>query len=316
MPLGYLGYIKLAGSYLLANSSGLNRKVEPIMSEAVWGAGWYNAAKTTNYADSQQNFEGDAAFELQGSGTIWNLIRDWLIEQRVYPQSVVISPNGIIEHTYTASSGDPRAGVWLKSAALSVDAESLVSVSASLMALKRTETTTASSYKAIRTGPGIPTNPLNPAPHNRNPFPGWSALTTITWPGAPSIYSPSNPTGFVLQKADFTVDNNTQVIRGCTGDANPVAVLQGTIGVDGSITLWRDGPIPDPYDQSGTPFTASGASIAMQFGTTSPLAFNIDHVLLTSDAYDIQGQNSPSVRVFGFAGLGDGLLPPFRMASA
>jgi hypothetical protein len=157
---------------------------------------------------------------------------------------------------------------------------------------------------------------LNPAPTNRNPFAGWSALTTITWPGAPDIYSLSNPTGFVLQKGDFTVNNNTQIIRGCTGDANPVAVLQGTIAVDGSLTIWRDGPILDPYAISGTPFTASGASIGIQFGTVSPLGFNINHVLITEDSYDIQGQNTPSVRVFGFAGLGDGLLPPFIMQPA
>jgi hypothetical protein len=316
MPLGYLGYIKLGSIYLLANTSGLNRQVNPLLSKAVWGAGWYNAAATTNYADSQQHFEGPVQFELQGSPVIWNLFRDWLVEQRVNPQSIELSPNGILRHAYTANLSDPRSGCWISQAAFSVDANALITVNATMMALKRTETATASSYKAINVGPGTPTAPLNPAPHNRNPFPGWSAITTINWPGAPSIYTLVNPTGFVLMNSNFTINNNTQIIRGCTGDANPVAVLQGTMAVDGSMTLWRDGPIPDPYDQPGTPFTASGASLSMQFGSTSPLQFFIDHVLLTSDAHDIQGDNSPSTRVFGFAGLGNGTLPPFRMAAA
>jgi hypothetical protein len=315
MPLGYLGYMKLAGTYLLANSSGLNRVVEPLRSQAVWGAGWYNAATVTNYADNQQSFEGSVQFELQGNTTIWNLIRDWLIERRVFAKTLEISPNGLTKQLYEQTNSDAASGCWMKSAAFSVDPDSLISINASLVALKRVESQVASDYKAIVNGPGLPSNPLNPSPHNRNPFPGWSAKATITWPGAPAFYSPSNPTGMVLQKADFDINNNTVIIRGCTGESNPVMVLQGTMSVGGSMTLWRDGPIPDPY-ASGTPFTASGASIQLDFGSTSPLSIQVTHVLLTSDAFDLSGQNSPTVRVFGFEGLGNGLLPPFRMLVA
>ena len=74
MPIGYLGYVKLLDQFLLTNSTGLNRKIEPMMSEAVWGAGWYNAAKHTNYADNQQSFEGNIDFELQAQTDIWDLI--------------------------------------------------------------------------------------------------------------------------------------------------------------------------------------------------------------------------------------------------
>ena len=41
MPLGYFGYLKLANIFLLTNSGGLNRQVNPMYSEAVWGAGWF-----------------------------------------------------------------------------------------------------------------------------------------------------------------------------------------------------------------------------------------------------------------------------------
>lgn len=314
MPLGYLGYMKLANSYLLASSSGLNRVVEPIKSEGVWGAGWYNAADFTNYADNQQHFEGSVQFELQGNSTVWNLIRDWLVEQRVYAQSLEISPNGIDKHTYALVPGDPRTGAWLKQAQFTIGAGEIVSVNASLVALRRTETSTGSNYKSIVMGPGAPEYPLNPAPHNMNPIPGWSSKAIITWPGAPPSWSEDALDGFVLMNGDVTVNNNTQIIKGCTGSVNPAAVMQGTIAVDGSIVLWRDGSIPDPYDQPGTPHTATGSSIEFRIGETNPLTFSIPHVLLTSDTYNIQGKNSPTTRSFGFSGLGDGTAPPFLMS--
>jgi hypothetical protein len=279
MPMGFLGYIKLANVFLLTQLGGFT-------------------------------------FELQGIPAVWNLISDWLVEDRVEPQDVVISPNGIAVQNYAKVSGDPRTGVWLSQAAFRVDAEQLVTVNCTGMAIRRTETYSASTYKAIRVGPGVPTGPLNPVPINRNPFPGWAAKADITWPGAPPIYTPNNPTGFVLRSADFTINNNTQIVKGCTGEVNPVAVLQGTIGVDGSITLWRDGPIPDPYAVSGQPFRADGAYLTMSFGAVSPLQFLLRHILLMSDQYEIQGQNNLSTRVFGFSGLGEGLYPPFQMVAA
>jgi len=40
MSIGYYGYAKLSNIFLLTNTGGLNREVNPILSEAVWGAGW------------------------------------------------------------------------------------------------------------------------------------------------------------------------------------------------------------------------------------------------------------------------------------
>jgi hypothetical protein len=314
MSLGYLGYVKLANTFLLCNSSGLNRQVAPLMSEGVWGAGWYNAAQDTNYADSQQHFEGGINFELQGASSVWNLLRDWLVEQRVDAQSVELSPNGIDKYNYTKDAQDPRTGVWLSQAGFSIGNNELVKISATGIALRRTESVAGANYKAIRVGPGLPVNPLNPSPKNRNPIPGWNCKATIVIPNFPAAWTTSNLTGSVLQSAEVNVNNNTQIIRGCTGDNNPVAVLQGTMAVEGSITVWRDGSIPDPYGTGS--FQASGASMLLQMGGAPSLDFNIRYVLITSDAFDIQGKNNPTVRVFGFAGLGDGVYPPLTLTQA
>jgi hypothetical protein len=314
MPLGYFGYLKLANIFLLTNSGGLNRQVDPILSEAVWGAGWYTGSKYTNFADGQQHFAGSFTIELQGIPSVWNLLGGWIVENRVTPQGAEISPNGITVQNYTANTADPRTGLWLRSAAFTVAPDQPISLNCDVVGLRRTETHKASSYKAIRVGPGVPTAPLNPTPTNRNPFPGWSAQTQLSWPGSPPIFTDANPTGFVLMGADWTFSNNTQIIKGCTGSVNPAAVMQGTMAVEGTVRIWRDGPIPDPYDIPGQPFTATGANLSMTFGTQTPKPqILIKHVLLQREEFTIQGQDSPIPRSFGFAGLGDGLGPPMAM---
>lgn len=118
----------------------------------------------------------------------------------------------------------------------------------------------------------------------------------------------------VLRSASVDLNNNTQIIRGCTGSATAIAVLQGTMEVSGSIVVWRDGGIPDPYGNGA--FSALNASIAFSLGGSPSLDFSINYVLLNSDAYDVTGQNDPSTRTFGFAGLGDGTAPPLLMSAA
>src|SRR6516165_12296912 len=125
MSIGYYGYAKLSNIFLLTNTGGLNREVNPILSEAVWGAGWYTGAQTTNYADSQMQFSGALTFELQGGlPKVWNLIVDWLVNWRVYPQSMLVSPNGLAIQSFQADSnpnGNTRGGVWMNSAGLTID---------------------------------------------------------------------------------------------------------------------------------------------------------------------------------------------------
>jgi len=318
MSIGYYGYAKLANIFLLTNTGGLNREVNPIRSEAVWGAGWYTGAQHTNYADSQMNFSGALQFELQGMPSVWNLVTDWLINQRVTPQTLIVSPNGLVVESYVADGSDPRKGAWMNSAGFTVDPGDSIKLNCNVVALMRDESVQGTTYRATRIGPGIPTAPLNPAPLNRNPFPGWAAQAQIVWPGSPPVFSPTNPTGMFMTGADWTFNNNTQVVRGCTGLPNPAAVMQGVMSVEGTMRLFRDGAILDPYAPTtpGGPFTASGASVQMTFGSITPLpTIQFLHVLLTSEEFTIQGQNNIVPRTFGFAGLGDGTQPPMLMPS-
>lgn len=320
MPLGYLGYASIEGVQLLTNTTGLNRVVNPLQSTAVWGAGWYNAAQTTNYADSQQHFEGPVNFELQAFPNLWNIIRDWLVEDRVNAKSVSLSPNGVIQYDYTLDQNDPRTGVWLGSASFTVDKESIVTVGATCVGLRRTETVVGTTYKDLRdlsdTNNRKPTAPLNPSPRNRNPIPGYNCRAEISWPNSAPFWSTSNLTGLVLMSTNFNVNNQPVIIRGCTQDPNPVAVLMGTMSVDGSMTLWRDGGIEDPYKTQDA-FSAENANLSLHIGGGGPeLTFEIPHVLITSDAHDVQAQNTETVRTFGISGLGDGENPPFLMQLA
>jgi intein/homing endonuclease len=209
----------------------LNREVNPILSEAVWGAGWWTGAQHTNYADSQMQFSGALTFELQGGlPTVWNLISDWLVNWRVYPQSMIVSPNGLAIQSFQADpnpTGNTRGGVWMNSAGFTVDPAASIKLNCNVIGLQRSETYSASTYRAVRTTSNVPTLPLNPAPINRNPFPGWLAQAQVNlwppnfpagggWPGgAPPNYSPTNPTGMFMMGADWTMNNNTQVVRGC-----------------------------------------------------------------------------------------------------
>lgn len=341
MSIGYYGYAKLGGAtaspggqypsiLLLTNTGGLNREVNPILSEAVWGAGWWTGAQHTNYADSQMQFSGALTFELQGGlPTVWKLITDWLVNWRVYPQSMIVSPNGLAIQSFQADTnpnGNTRGGVWMNSAGFTVDPAASIKLNCNVIGLQRTETYSASTYRAVRTTTNVPTLPLNPAPINRNPFPGWLAQAIVNlWPsnypgGAPPNYSPTNPTGMFMMGADWTFNNNTQVVRGCTGDPNPAAVMQGVMGVEGTMRLFRDGVIPDPYAYQfppTAPFTASTTNVTLLLagpnkdGTNPTILF--PHVLLSSEEFAITGQNEVVPRTFGFAGLGDGTQPPMAM---
>jgi len=215
MPIGFLGYAEIEGYHLLTNSTGLNRQVNPLQSTGVWGAGWYNAATTTNYADSQQHFEGGISFELQAQSGVWNVFRDWCVEQRVYPKSARISPNGIVRYDYLASD-DPRNGLWLSQASFTIAHDQLIGVQATGVALRREEVVVGGgNYRDLRDQGFRPTAPLNPAPFNRNPIAGWIAAAEITWPNSAPFWSESNLTGLVLMNASVNLNNNTQIIRGC-----------------------------------------------------------------------------------------------------
>ena len=72
MGMGYQGFCRFyqAGPatdamILLTTGSSVNMVLEPMFSTSVWGAGWYNAASSANYADAALSMRVSIDFEMQ-----------------------------------------------------------------------------------------------------------------------------------------------------------------------------------------------------------------------------------------------------------
>lgn len=169
MAMGYQGLAQIGskalpaagidGGYinLLITGSSINMALEPIYSSAIWGAGWYNAAATVNYADNVVRFEGGLDFELQASRNAWNLVRDWCIESRAYSRAARITPDGSWIYCYTLKDAiggeywpqdptDPstyttqerlRKGLWARGLSLNTSEGNFVTGSIDCVALER-----------------------------------------------------------------------------------------------------------------------------------------------------------------------------------
>jgi len=196
---------------LLCTTAGVNIALEPIYSSSVWGAGWYNAPMSAHYADSALRYEGNIDIELQASQGIWNLIRTWAIEQRAWPRSLDISPDGqSLYHYWVGTLSDlnnpatlevkpyetvfdvsSNCGAWVQTMNFNTSQGSFVLSSINIIAIYRIITTPAPPYGTgtdpnllpyIRQRTGyiarVPAdirglNPLNPAQTNVNPIPFW-----------------------------------------------------------------------------------------------------------------------------------------------
>lgn len=144
---------------LLVEGASINLVLDPIYSEAVWGAGWYNAATNVNYADNAVRYEGSMDFQLQASANIWNLIRDWAIENRAFSRAARITPDaswiyyygpgqltpddynahgtgGTTGDIYT-TQGRGRMGLWCRGMSLNTSTGSFVTGSLDCIALFR-----------------------------------------------------------------------------------------------------------------------------------------------------------------------------------
>jgi len=365
MALGYAGYAKIAGDntstapsatgpapgvvgstgltgyMLLANTTGLEVQVNPILSTAVFGSGWYNAAQTTNYADNQLTYQGPIEFDLQGSGNIWAVVRNWGITNRAFPASLELSPDGSVVYQYVYSAVANFDGAWNQAMSLRFSPEALTKASVTAVALKRIQIFNDIQYFGNVTGTGDgPQNPLNPSTtngRNLNPIPGWNTnaqfvhVNSITNP--PTAVTGSEAVTSITQwdtdyNADFPIDvmdynfditNNTVIIKTCNGKRVPSAVLQGTINTTGSVTLFREGGIKDPVqiDANAPPpqempgyWWADSTRLLITIGGTVGMRVVIPYVLITSSDYGVRGQNEPSTRVCNFQGLGNGLQPP------
>ena len=311
MALGYQGFARIfslgvdplnnaqpgGGRVLLTTGSSVNLVIEPIYSTAVFGSGWYNAPESAHYADSAIRFEGTVDFDFQASTTVWNFFRDWAIEQRAWPRSLSISPDGQNVFEYWVTDGtNPIAygtggtgtfnnfGAWASSLNFTTSAGAAVTSSAGVLAIFRALGSAGQPYIQNRTGfiLGNPTStdvqnlrPLNPGQANIDPIPFWKTnanLYTVAgdfnpYAGVPaeSAPTPTTPKQAGTQTIDWSIDltNNTVPLYVANGTRFPFAVLQGAISATGNATLFNNNGVFDPVGvyNSGTN-SFNGASTA------------------------------------------------------
>jgi hypothetical protein len=357
MGMGYQGFVKFYTGgpatgplVILATGASVNLVLEPIYSTSVWGAGWYNAATTAHYADNAIRFEGNVDFELQGGNDIWDLMGDWIINDRAYSRSVDISPDGARVYQYR-TTGAYNAdydlnGAWNTSASFSTSEGSFVTVSAGVIALDRSETTptgagTFSDFSYINQKTGVitedctvfdDTNPLNPGGSNVNPIPYWrtnAQLLRGTYT-APFTGGAVPQTG--LETVEWSVDltQNHVVLYTCNGTRLPTALLQGPIDVTGNLVLYNEAGVFDPIfgpDGTGTLTTPymyaenTWFRIAIARGADPTIFIELPAVVIESDDYSITDQGSVTNRGFSIKGLGGRCngtvtMPPMIMSDS
>lgn len=352
MGMGYQGYAKFYKTgpsndplVVLATGASVNLVLEPIMSTAVWGAGWYNAADAAHYADNAVRYEGSIDLELQmgASGDFWNFLHQFVVTNRAYPRSLEISPDGAHVYKYlTTGAYDANydtKGAWCRSANFSTSEGSFVTCSLGVVAIFRTEGdpaggTSYSSYSYIKQVKGViasdctvlaKTNPLNPSGNNVDPIPYWRSNAQLgvgTYPGPfGTVTLPQTGT----ETVDWSIDvsNNEKILYTCSGSRLPRAVLMGAMSVDGNVTLYHPNGVFDPIlGPSGTGTITSPYSraentwfqVGINYGSGTAY-IEVPAALISSDTYNIQGADSITNRAFSIKGLGgrcDGstTLPP------
>jgi hypothetical protein len=346
MAMGYQGLAQvqitrdLGSGYvpLLINGSSINMQLNPMFSEAVWGAGWYNAATNVNYADNAITYEGGLEFQLQASSNVWNLIRDWAIEYRAFSRAARITPDASWVYYYGPSQANEadyndavkgRQGIWCRGLSLNTSEGSFVEGSLDCVALFRTvkgpselspvdsnlnEVDPAQiSYIDDRFGLSEPNNPLNPQrpeygnEPNFDPIPYWRTRAYVKRDGVAMTSG-----GLDIETLDWSVDltNNTQILYTCRGVRGASAILQGSIDVSGNVTLYNPYGLPDPVfgfgsnDEFDPYLIADNTSFEIEIAGTNGLAIVLPAVVVESDEYSVRGQNEVTSRTYSLKGLG------------
>jgi hypothetical protein len=358
MGMGYQGFVKfyLAGpdtspTVILCTGASVNMVLEPIYSSAVWGAGWYNAAQSAHYADNAIRFEGNVDFELQGGDDIWDLLGDWIVNERAYPRSLDISPDGARVYQYRTTgaynANYDLKGAWNTSASFSTSEGSFVTVSAGVIALDREQVdpdggTAFSDFSYIKQKTGVvagdcsvlaDTNPLNPGGTNVNPIPYWRTKAQLLR----GTYSAPFTGGAVpqagLETVEWSVDvtQNHVVLYTCDGNRLPTALLQGPIDVSGNVVLYHPDGVFDPVLGPSTGYSLSNPYLYAQNswfrvtiargGAASDIYIEVPAVVVESDDYGISGQDSVTNRGFSIKGMGGrcngtDTMPPMIMSDS
>jgi len=292
MGMGYQGFVRIYRSgpasnpaVLLATGASVNQAYTPLPSNSVFGSGWYNAADAAHYADGSLHYEGSVDIDLEigedgggNVGTVWDYLMKWAINERAYPRSMDISPDGSRMYQYRIQSGTYNGkgstkpteydtyGAWCSEISFTTGTDSLVTSSLGVMALNRDETDPAgarnfSDYEYIEQIRGVvlndytasfePTSPLNPDCENINPIPFWRTNAQILQIDCDAAYTPFAD-GTLPQTNLETIDwnvsdaNNPFLLQTCDGNRQPAAVLMGPHNVSGSTTQYHpQGPF-DP----------------------------------------------------------------------
>lgn len=339
---------------VLATSASVNLNLEPIYSDAVWGAGWYNAANYAHYADGAIHYEGEVAIDFQASDDFWDLMMDWIVLNRAYPKSLDISPDGShVYHYWTTGAYGADydlKGAWNNSASFSTSAGSLVTSSLGVYAISRTETdpaggTTFSNYSYVKQQKGVitgdctqfsPSNPLNPSGNNVDPIPFWrtnAQLLTGTY-SAPFSGGAVPQANMETVSWDVSVTQNIVPLYTCSGSRLARAILQGPIDASGNATLYHPEGVFDPIlgpSQTGTltsPYLRAENTwfrVEIARGGVNPSVFlELPAVVIASDDYSIAGKSDVTNRSFSLTGLGGRcvsggtgvVIPPFVMSDS
>jgi len=347
MGMGYQGYVQFYQTggtpptdplLLLATGASVNLVLEPIYSSAVLGYGWYNAPTSAHYADSAIRYEGGVDFEFQASANVWNFIRDWAIEQRAYPRSLDISPDGQRVYQYHTSgaynSTFDNYGAWATSMSMNTSEGSFVTSSINVVSIFRTEGAAGDPYIQNRTGVIASntaiygaTNPLNPGQANVDPIPFWKTnanlLRTSTGDWGPDGVG-GTPIQTGLETIEWSIDlsNNYVVLYTCNGNRYPTAVLMGAIDASGNVTLYNNDGVFDPVEEAlVAEDTCFRVQIYTDAGNTNSVYVDLPAVVVESDDFGIKGQSDVTTRGFSLKGLGGRiansvLYPPMVMSLA
>jgi hypothetical protein len=291
MGLGYMGYVKLGGAITLATNSSIQEVITPIYSNSVHGAGWKDAG-SAYYADDVIRHEGNVDFELIDD--VMAFLTDWSADNRVTPQTIVVSPDGSKVYTYTAGV---LSGAWNSSIGFSTSEGSMITCSCGVLALTRVESA-GTSY--ILNDEGLAEYP------EYLPYPYWKSIVSLTANSGPMF-------GANTAAIEWSIDvsQNPVVVYGCTGTMGPIALMMGEMEASASITMFNMAGveyIPVGSKASNTKLEISIDGAAHKF--TLPAA------VFESDGNDLSGGDSVVTRAFSLKGLsskGTGVLAPFTI---
>jgi hypothetical protein len=342
----YQGYVKFYNTgpatgpvIVLATGASVNLVLEPIYSSSVWGAGWYNAG-VAHYADAAIRYEGTVDFEVQGNANVWDFMEKWISNERAYPRSLDISPDGARVYQYRTSDAYgvnyDTYGAWNASASFSTSEGSFVTCSAGVVAFRRNELDPAgglnySNYSYIKQKQGViasscallsTTNPLNPATvpgesDNVNPIPFWrtNAVLCRDIGGYSGPFDNTKAADGGLETVEWSIDvaQNNVILYTCNGQRLPTAFLQGPMDATGSVILYNPNGVFDPIiGPAGTgtlttPYLYAEITwFVVEITTTAAgthVYLELPAVVVESDDYSIPGPDAVVNRTFSVKGL-------------